>query len=276
MRVRWISAAVGIPLFVSVCIWGALPFAIGMFIVAFLGLCEMVRTYHSQGIHPNLLLAATGLLAPALCITPSQPVHALFELGAVGAVLVAIAAEVFTAAKTGEMKVAQNTAFGLLCALYTALFAGLPALRETPGITQGVAFPNLDKGLALVLVTAFCVWGTDTFALFVGRVAGRRKLAPLLSPSKTVEGALGGVAGGLLFGAVFGQWLLGNAGYGLAIGAVAGFIGQIGDLFESALKREAGVKDFGILVPGHGGVLDRFDSVLVVAPIVCLGVWLRW
>src|SRR5207237_7126291 len=121
-----------------------------------------------------------------------------------------------------------------------------------------------------------CVWATDSFAYFAGRAFGRHKLAAAVSPGKTVEGALGGLAAALIVGAAGGQLLfvahsgLSPVAFGLLVGGIAGVLGQVGDLFDSALKREIGIKDFGGILPGHGGVLDRFDSMLFVAPAVAI------
>ena len=118
-----------------------------------------------------------------------------------------------------------------------------------------------------MLFVAVCVWMTDTGAYLVGRKWGKHKLAPALSPNKTVEGSLGGLALALLTGALFGLWIHLPLRDGLAVGLIAGVMGQVGDLFESALKREIGIKDFGGIMPGHGGALDRFDSLLFVTPL---------
>lgn len=112
------------------------------------------------------------------------------------------------------------------------------------------------------------VWATDVLAYFVGSLIGRHKLKPSLSPGKTVEGGAGGLVGGILA-----AWFLGiplglSPGLRLGLGIAVAVLGQTGDLAESALKRYAGVKDSGRLLPGHGGVLDRFDSTLVAAPLV--------
>lgn len=122
---------------------------------------------------------------------------------------------------------------------------------------------------ALVLV-----WAADTFAYFAGSRFGRRKLAPRISPGKTIEGALGAFAGGALV-AVIGGWLLGERGMelvllvGVALLTLAASI--VGDLFESLLKRQANVKDSGALFPGHGGLLDRLDSVFAAMPVFVAG-----
>ena len=128
-------------------------------------------------------------------------------------------------------------------------------------------FGGATWGAWLMLFVAVCVWMTDTGAYLVGRKWGRHKLAPSLSPNKTIEGSLGGLALALLTGALFGLWIHLPLRDGLMVGLIAGVMGQVGDLFESALKREIGIKDFGGIMPGHGGALDRFDSLLFVTPL---------
>ncbi|MGE5590561.1 MAG: phosphatidate cytidylyltransferase [Bacillota bacterium] len=119
------------------------------------------------------------------------------------------------------------------------------------------------------------VWATDSMAYFIGTLLGRHKLKPSLSPHKSVEGAVGGLLGGVLA-----AWLVGiplglPAGLRLGLGLAVAVVGQVGDLAESALKRYAGMKDSGNALPGHGGLLDRFDSTLLSAPLVyyVLALW---
>jgi phosphatidate cytidylyltransferase len=134
-------------------------------------------------------------------------------------------------------------------------------------------WPNLGShgGLKLVVVVIACAALADTGAYLTGSVAGRHKLAPRLSPSKTVEGAIGGCVictVGLTF---LGPWLVPiGAGQAALMGLILSVVGQAGDLVESSLKRHAGVKDASNLIPGHGGLLDRLDSLLFVAPIACV------
>ncbi|MBS6397721.1 MAG: phosphatidate cytidylyltransferase [Clostridiales bacterium] len=126
----------------------------------------------------------------------------------------------------------------------------------------------LESGLQLVWLIFFCSWGCDTFAYCTGMLLGKHKLAPVLSPKKSIEGAVGGVAGAALLGAVYAGIMTAPVlEYALicAVGAVAS---QIGDLAASAIKRQHGIKDYGRLIPGHGGILDRFDSVIVTAPMI--------
>lgn len=129
-------------------------------------------------------------------------------------------------------------------------------------------------GLVLVpLVAAFC---SDSAALFTGMACGKHKLSPLVSPHKTVEGAVGGLVGGVLgmviFRIIFYLCTLQPLHIGgcILMGLVGALMGQLGDLSFSAIKRQYGIKDYGRLLPGHGGVLDRFDSVLFAAPVLWL------
>ena len=119
-----------------------------------------------------------------------------------------------------------------------------------------------------VLLVLILVWIADTAAYFVGRAFGRRKLAPAISPGKTWEGAAGGVAGTLVYAIIGGFW----AGQGawapfVAAAGLLAMVSIVGDLFESAAKRQAGVKDSGALLPGHGGILDRIDSATAALPV---------
>jgi phosphatidate cytidylyltransferase len=125
---------------------------------------------------------------------------------------------------------------------------------------------------ASVLEVLVLVWVADTAAYFVGRAWGRRKLAPAISPSKTWEGAWGGIAGAVAYAIIGGTFLKGVGAWPVYAGVAVllGAISIVGDLFESAAKRQAGVKDSGTLLPGHGGILDRVDSATAVLPIAAL------
>lgn len=163
---------------------------------------------------------------------------------------------------------AASSVFGLVYIGLTLLT--IPTLRAQP------------NGPTLVVFLLFVVWAGDIAALYVGRAWGRRKLAPALSPNKTWEGAIASVAGSLaVTGALFGvatwlsQWNFVKLSFAdevwwgwLIIAAVVNVAAQVGDLAESALKRSAGVKDSGTLLPGHGGVLDRIDALLLAAPVL--------
>lgn len=132
----------------------------------------------------------------------------------------------------------------------------------------------LEQGAFLVWLVFLCSWGCDTCAYCVGVLFGKHKMAPVLSPKKSVEGGVGGVVGAALLGAVYAVAINHFAGveantlmYALICG-VGGMISQVGDLAASAIKRNHDIKDYGKLIPGHGGILDRFDSVIITAPII--------
>lgn len=132
----------------------------------------------------------------------------------------------------------------------------------------------LEQGAFLVWLVFLCSWGCDTCAYCVGVTMGKHKMAPVLSPKKSVEGGIGGVVGAALLGALYAAAInhFANVGadvltYALICG-VGGMISQIGDLAASAIKRNHDIKDYGKLIPGHGGILDRFDSVIITAPII--------
>ena len=163
----------------------------------------------------------------------------------------------------------QALTFTDVCAMAAAGFAIPWAFSGLYGLRM------LEGGYLLVLtplVAAFC---SDSLALFTGMACGKHKLAPLVSPHKTVEGALGGLVGGMAGMAIFCLVYRAITGVNLglplcvALGLLGALLGELGDLSFSAVKRQYGIKDYGRLLPGHGGVLDRFDSVLFAAPVLC-------
>jgi phosphatidate cytidylyltransferase len=128
------------------------------------------------------------------------------------------------------------------------------------------------SGRMLVLFTLFLMWAGDTLAYFVGKSLGHLPMAPTLSPKKTWEGALANLIGSLLIGLLFAHWMQVDRMTLLVIAGLGNIAGQLGDLLESAYKRGAATKDSGSLLPGHGGVLDRIDSLILASPVV----WAAW
>ena len=182
--------------------------------------------------------------------------------------------------------------FIFLLFVYAILHYGkdtaIPFADLTAAIFGGLVFPLMLSclvrlrmmpaiGKAQVFLPLCISFGSDTFALFAGMMFGKHKLAPLVSPKKTVEGGIGGLVGGV-FGMVLLNVIVSHTIHDaymapfhiLLFGIVGSIISQIGDLSFSVIKREFGVKDYGKLLPGHGGILDRFDSVTFVAPFVWL------
>lgn len=157
----------------------------------------------------------------------------------------------------------------------------LPAAGVSSSALILVAFPltfgiRLDGfgfiGPDLLLFVLVITWVGDTAAYFVGRAIGKHKLAPILSPKKSWEGTIASLLGALLVGAIFARYINVPIQHLLAMAACGNIAGQAGDLLESAFKRSAGVKDSGSLLPGHGGVLDRIDALILAIPVV----WYYW
>lgn len=150
------------------------------------------------------------------------------------------------------------------CVLYApVMFSFIYSTRQT------------RLGIYMVWMIFISSWISDTFAYLTGMLLGKHKLAPVLSPKKSIEGSIGGILGSAIVGGLFGYILYANGIEGAdkiwsfaVIGAVGSIISQIGDLAASAIKRNHEIKDYGKLIPGHGGIMDRFDSVIVTAPMI--------
>ena len=218
-------------------------------VLATLEYLSLVRT---MGLRP--LDVAALLFVPLVVLDAHLPQAgimrwAVFMLAAAG-----LSAEVFHGNRAGSLQ-----SWGVTVA---ALYIGL-------GLSFFVSLRALDHGITWVALAMLGTWISDTGAYIVGSRWGRRRLAPAISPAKSWEG----VAGGLLSGIVT-VWLIGWQGLGLAhwqgivLGVVLVAAATLGDLAESVIKRQAGAKDSGALIPGHGGMLDRIDSLLFVAPAV--------
>ena len=178
------------------------------------------------------------------------------------AVLALLLASVLTYGRPGALVLQDVCVMAVAGLVIPWAFSCMLQLRMLPHGAGMVLMP---------LVAAFC---SDSAALFTGMACGRHKMAPLVSPHKTVEGALGGIAGGVvgmvIFRIVFYFCTLVplHIGWCVVIGLAGALMGELGDLSFSVIKRQVGIKDYGRLLPGHGGVLDRFDSVLFAAPMI--------
>jgi phosphatidate cytidylyltransferase len=286
LRTRLLTAAVLGPIIVAIFLIGEPWISVLVGVAAFLALVELVGLLDAAGHQPPQMLAilsGIGITAAGLVTTNDESVGgivshlvtALDPPGLVAATLIAamllLAAAAFTRSdpKAGFMTWAMTT-FGvayvglllpmIVLVAHLAPAGGSPSTAVGPvGIPSGVAW-----GLTLLLV----VWGYDTGAYTTGRWLGRRRLVEHISPSKTVEGLAGGLVVATL-GAGIGAVLIGlEPWHPLIIGPLVGLAAQAGDLAESLLKRAAGRKESGFLVPGHGGILDRVDSFLFAAPVL--------
>jgi phosphatidate cytidylyltransferase len=207
---------------------------------------------------------ASHVLAPlsALALAATAVVDGLTSRAILtGVVLLIPAVEPFRRVHHRPLNRVAATLFG---ALYVGWLSGhLILLREIDGGAGRL-------GLLALGLLATATWACDILAYLVGVAFGRHKLAPRVSPKKTIEGAVGGVLGAVAASAaavvLFADFL--TLRQGLLLGLTCGVAGQAGDLFESLLKRDAGLKDTATLLPGHGGILDRFDSLLFNAPLV--------
>jgi len=275
MLIRILAAAVGIPLAVLVIVAGGWWYNVAIIAVTTLALNEFYSLAATKGIAVNRYVGLVWSIAVQVFISIAAGgggfqgllwfAHSVVLF--VAGILITLVAELF---RNRENPI-QNIAVTAMGVLYITL--GMSALLVLR--TGMMSFTNGtvgEKGASLVLVLFATVWLCDSAAYFAGMSFGKHKLFPRVSPKKSWEGALAGFAASVIGFALLSTWLMPQypVWLGLVSGAVIGSIGQIGDLVESLLKRDAVVKDSSQLIPGHGGVLDRFDSMLFVAPAILI------
>lgn len=258
MLKRTISALIGAPLLLGLTYLGGPYTAFLVAVLTLLALREFFQIGEHMGMHVWYKL--TTLVAVVWLIS-------LFMVGKEGmlpAIVFWLLIGLGRLALTYPGTSLSEASFNLLSFLYTVvLLSHLYLLRQLP------------NGVEWTFLTFSLVWATDTGAYLIGRQFGSHPLAPQVSPKKTVEGAFGGLM--FSIAVAFALWLwVGEASWikYIVLGVAIGISAQVGDLFESALKRSAGVKDSGKLIPGHGGILDRFDSFLFALPLVYYGITL--
>jgi phosphatidate cytidylyltransferase len=252
---RSATALVLIPVVVALVWFGGWVAFAGAGLTLVLALYELHAMLTHRGWHPVLLLSfAFGIDFLLAAMLPHQRA-ALLQIGITATLAGAFTWLILTRRATLEHSL---TDWALTLALPIYLGWPLSLFLAMRGSEAGYR----PAGFWWVLTTLFCVWAFDTFALLGGRMWGHNKLAPWISPKKTWEGAAVGLVFAVIAGFVFTR-PLGIAWYhGLAIGALVSVAATIGDLAESLLKRDTGVKDSGTIMPGHGGLLDRTDSLL--------------
>ncbi len=265
-RIR--TAIVAIPIALFLIKMGGLLFALGVLILGLVGFREYRNMLTRDGIQ---VYRATGLVGTALLIGAAGlgrpdwllPLVTLFSL------LVLLEGLCFYA----QGHFPENTGLTCMALVYLGLpFAHFILLRELSGPFHTIpGWGTVSLGEALLWTVMFATWASDTFAYFGGRAFGKTKLLPRVSPKKTREGALCG-----FLGCVATVWLLGSLWLRyplvpvLLLGVGIGFFAPLGDLVESILKRSCDIKDSGNFFPGHGGVLDRCDSLIFSVPIISL------
>jgi len=257
LQSRLLVSVVGVPLLLWLILWAPVwMLAAALMVLAGIAAWELLNCV---GAGRFGLLRSLSILGALYMVAAAYRTDLLYPLAVAVIVLLIFG---YAVAKGGEVKFAHIAA--ALIAIFIIPYAFSAFLRlDAQGVHRGI--------LLLPLIFSF---GSDTCAYFVGRALGRRKLAPRVSPHKTVEGAVGGLLGdalcGIIFALVMNIWFehtisyVGIALLGLALSVVA----QLGDLTFSLIKREFGVKDYGKIFLAHGGVLDRFDSVVFVAPVL--------
>lgn len=262
-------AAIGIPITVGLIYLGGWALAVLLGVAAVLAAREFYAMAERTTARPLRLLGcgvAAGFVLLAALDPTAGPRQAGFGV-LIAAALIAISTlAIWVRGVEGQPLLSISTT--LTGAIYTgALLSFALFLRHLPGAV------NARHGTALVLAPVLLTWTSDTFAYFVGRAWGTRKLIPRVSPGKTVQGAVGAVVGSMLVSLAYAQFLdrfpvyhLGTL-EALLFGLLISVTAQVGDLVESLLKRDVGVKDSGVLLPGHGGALDRFDSLLFTLPV---------
>lgn len=278
-------AAVGIPL-VLLCLWAG-GWALGGLVAAVAGVAarEFYRLVEARGVRPfsglGIMASITVVLAATAFPTPTGA-GALAAGILVAVALTSLGAAVWLRWPGGEpMAAVATTVTGV--AYVGVPLAFVPLLREIAQVGETAGSLPVSHAVGFLLLPLLATWAGDSAAYFVGRAWGRHKLAPTASPGKTVEGGVAGLVGSSL-AAVLVSILALSRVPGLEIGPVAaavmgvllGAAAQVGDLAESVLKREAGVKDSGHLLPGHGGMLDRIDALLVAFPVAWLLLTVAW
>jgi len=263
LGLRVLVAIFGAPLIIFLLLHGKLPF---VFLILLINLVAQFEFYQLTE-HKNMLpLKIWGLLVTVV-ITFSFYYFGLkwFWLILLLAFYGVLLLELFRNNQSATLNISAS-AWGMI---YPAVFFGFMILiRELPG-ELGVDYIAGGRWLLLMLIT---IWICDTAAYFIGKAIGKHKLFPRVSPNKTIEGAVAGVVFSFITAYIFHLTYIRTLSLAqcLTIALIVAIFGQVGDLMESLFKRDAGVKDSSNLLPGHGGMLDRFDAPLFVAPLVYL------
>ncbi len=249
----------GVPCLYVITLRGGIFFLLLVDLIILVGMTEFFRLMEAKGYEPSRLLGYAAGVAVSVHVYRGGPA---LTLVVTLILLLIMIREIF---RPKVDKAVTNIAVTVLGVMYVGWLAShFVMLRELPG------------GARLVFFAALVIWACDTAAYVVGILIGRKKLIPRISPGKTWAGAIGGAVGGALAGwgcaVAFLPFITPLAG--AALGLASAILGQLGDLVESLLKRDAGIKDSAELIPGHGGILDRVDSLLFSVPVIYY--WFRF
>lgn len=252
-RTRLISGIVLMAIAIALLTYGGFPLFWMITAISLIGLMELYRTVKMEKSAPAIIGYISGIVIDILLLDGYYN-YLLFWLILTLMVMMACYVIQFPKYNSEQM---------------TMLFFGLIYVTLMMSFVFKVRF--VENGILFVWLIFIGAWGSDTCAYCVGKLCGKHKLPSKLSPNKTIEGCVGGILGAALIGFLFALAFFKDTDYWwkfAIIGAVSSIISQIGDLTASAIKRNHDIKDYGKLIPGHGGILDRFDSILFIAPIV--------
>ena len=268
LPLRVMTAVIFVPILVFLAWIGGVAYLAFVLIVLALSMRELLHLLESKGLHPHWKTGMVAVLLAPIAMVQRVRTGRLEEWHVSGLMTVLVVAVLLAELRRGAGRQAiANSAATLLAVLYVGwLGTHLVALRELTWITG----ESYARGMAYALLPFVLVWVCDTAAYLVGKRWGRHRLMPDVSPRKTAEGAWGGllasIGAAFVARATFAPFL--TALDAALLGILVGVFGQLGDLVESLIKRDAVTKNTSELIPGHGGVLDRFDSLLFAAPVV--------
>ncbi|MEA1939540.1 MAG: phosphatidate cytidylyltransferase [Candidatus Caldatribacteriota bacterium] len=253
---RIIVIIFGIPILSFLVLWKELPFLITIIIFDIFGLHELYNMFRKKGHQPSILF---GTIFSLYFIYLSTYSYGTFNIKISNLFIITIfillylLTQLFRKNNSAVLTNISITIFGSIYIGYLSTFL--------------LKIKYLANGNIYLISLFIIVWTNDVAAYIIGTVLGRTKLAPKISPMKTIEGSIGGIIFSIISVFVLNNWLNYDFGKALFIGIIISVIAQCGDLFESLLKRSSNIKDSGNVIPGHGGVLDRFDSLLFAAPV---------
>jgi phosphatidate cytidylyltransferase len=253
MKQRVLTGIIAGAAFIALTIIGGYPFAMLVCLMAIIGLKELLAMKKKK------LLSLPGLISILILLVLVIPQEYLAQLdmqfNVFNVVVIGVLALLIITVLSKNDYTFEDAAVTILTVLYIGY-----------GFFAFLAIRMGENGLALLFFVLFMIWATDSGAYFVGKAIGKTKLWPSISPNKTIEGSLGGVVAAMVVALTFHfvYPLFETLTYTLLIAIIVGISGQLGDLIQSAFKRYYGVKDSGTLLPGHGGILDRFDSTIFV------------